>query len=497
MLSIKKVSILFSIIALIAVGSFGTVKWLLATAEASSGPLRMMTFNLRYAAANDDHPWEIRRPVMKELILQEKPDVIGTQEGLHRQIADLETDLPGYGWIGVGREGGQLGEYMAVFYNKERLKPLEHSHFWLSDTPSIISSTTWGNRIPRMATWVRFQDLQTQKTFYFLNTHLDHQSEVARQNSAELILNKMEEFDPEVPVIVTGDFNSAPNSYTYSIFTETGNLKDGFTGAKRKTNEDLGTFHNYGDLTGGGSARRIDWILHSDNVNVLRGEIVTFSKDGQYPSDHFPVIIDAVLQKASKNTEETVPKEPLSTALLITEVVPNSNEKGNYNYVEIYNHSNREIDLKGYQLYYYYDALLPFDKSKSNRWTITEDQYSTDTVIRPGETKVIWIKKQPCCYDLGMESFLDNYGLTEEELSTDQLLAVFTPGENQGLNGTSDTGRSLGLVSPDGAHLVGTRFNVGALDAGVNESVTYTEPEPLSSIMQKAEGRQTPTPGRP
>ena len=75
-----------------------------------------------------------------------KPDVIGTQEGLHRQILDLENDLPGYGRIGVGREGGSLGEYMAIFYNTERLKPLEQSHFWLSDTPQTISSASWGTR---------------------------------------------------------------------------------------------------------------------------------------------------------------------------------------------------------------------------------------------------------------------------------------------------------------------------------------------------------------
>ena len=73
-------------------------------------------------------------------------------------------------------------------------------------------------------------------------------------------------------------------------------------------------------------------------------------------------------------------------------MVANSNEQGNYNYVEIYNPSDREIDLEGYQIYYYYDPALPFDKSKSNRWTITKDRYSTDTLIRPNETKVIWIK---------------------------------------------------------------------------------------------------------
>lgn len=278
--------------------------------EASSGPLRIMSFNLRYAA-NDSQPWEKRRPVMKQLILNQQPHIIGTQEGLHRQIVDLESDLPGYDWIGVGREGGSLGEYMAIFYNKERLKPLEQSHFWLSDTPQIISSASWGNQIPRMVTWVRFQDLRSGKTFYMVNTHLDHQSENSRQKSAELIMDKLAAFDKDIPVVITGDFNTRPGSESHSIFTGSG-LMDGHLSAKKRTNDHLGTFHNYKDPTGGGSDNRIDWILHSTGWNVLHSTIIDEHENGQYPSDHYPVMIEAILQKASKTTEDTVPKQPLT-----------------------------------------------------------------------------------------------------------------------------------------------------------------------------------------
>ncbi|MFE5317856.1 endonuclease/exonuclease/phosphatase family protein [Paenibacillus sp. NPDC056579] len=460
-----------------------------------SGPLRLMTFNLRTANAADDQPWEKRRPAMKQLIEQEQPDLIGTQEGIQRQIKDLESDLPGYDWIGVGREGGSLGEYMAIFYNKTRLKPLEQDHFWLSDTPNHISSTGWGNRIPRMVSWVRFQDLHNRKTFYMVNTHLDHESEPARQRSAQLIIDRLKEFDPNVPVLLTGDFNTYPGGATYSAFID-GGLHDAFLDAHQRVNDTLGTFHNYKDPIGGGSSKRIDWILYRGKVNVIRGEIVTSTLDGQYPSDHYPVTVDFVLQKASKETGETVVKRPISTALQITEVVPNSNGKGNFNYVEIYNNSDHEIDLEGYKLYYYYDPALPFDKGKSNKWVITKDKYSTDSIIRPKETKVIWIKKQPCCYALDISDFRQNYQLTEQDLSADKLLAVFTPGENQGLNGVATTGRALGIVSPDGAHLVGIRYNNGVLDVNANESVIYSEPDALDSIMRKKAAHQTPTPGQ-
>ncbi|GAB6926215.1 hypothetical protein JCM10914A_01980 [Paenibacillus sp. JCM 10914] len=491
----KKMTSLIMMLTFLSAASLSPSGERTNTAEASSGPLKIMSFNLRYAA-NDSHPWETRRPLAKNLILDKQPDAIGTQEGLHRQIMDLDQDLPGYDWIGVGREGGALGEYMAIFYRTDRLKPLEQSHFWLSDTPQIISSTIWGNNIPRMATWVRFQDLQTGNTFYMVNTHLDHQSAVARQNSAELITNQIQSFAPNTPIVLTGDFNARPGSLPHAYFTENG-LSDSFDTAEQRINENLGTFHNYGDPTGGGSNNRIDWIMHNPGWNMLRHEIVNTQFNGQYPSDHYPVLIEGNLLDDNTDTGETVPNTPLTTLLQVTEIVGNSSDSGNYNYVEIYNPTDREIDLEGYQVYYYYDAALPFDKSKSNRWVITKDTYSTDSIIRPQETKVIWIKKQPCCYQRGMNDFLNNYSLTTNDLPASKLLAVFTPGTNQGLNGTSTTGRSLGIVSPGGAHLVGVQYNQGQLDFGQNQSVTYREPEPLSSIMMKGTTHQVPSPGQP
>ncbi|WP_028552654.1 endonuclease/exonuclease/phosphatase family protein [Paenibacillus sp. UNC451MF] len=485
-------AVLLTAVGLVLTGNQTSVS---AEEELSSGPLRIMTSNLRTANAADDQPWDKRRPVMKQLIEEKQPDIIGTQEGVDRQIKDLEADLPGYGWIGVGREGGNLGEYMAIFYNKQRLKPLEQDHFWLSDSPKLISSAGWGNRIPRMVTWVRFQDLLNHKTFYMVNTHLDHESEAARQKSAQLIVDTMKSFDPEVPIVLTGDFNTTPNGPVYQTFIDAGLMKDAFLNAHNKVNDEIGTFHNYKDPTGGGSTKRIDWILTRGKVNVIRGETVTYKQDGQYPSDHYPVMVELVLQNASKLTEETVVKQPGKPALIITEVVPNST-KGNYNYVEVLNNSDHNIDLDGYKLYYFYDPALPFDKAKSNKWVITKDTYSTSTVVKPGETKVIWIKKQPCCYSLGIDSFRQNFGLTGDDLKEEQLIAVFTPGENQGLNGTATTGRSLAIMSPDGAQQAGIQYNQGILDVQSNESITYIAPSPFISIMQKQGNHQLATPGK-
>lgn len=132
-----------------------------ASAGEHPGALDVMTFNVRFGTVVDTTPrWEVRRPVMRELLRRERPHLIGTQEGLYRQVRAIEKDLGAhYDWIGTGRAGGSKDEFMAVFYDTRRLTPVEFDHFWLSDTPYTIASNTWGADWLRMVTWVRFVDL--------------------------------------------------------------------------------------------------------------------------------------------------------------------------------------------------------------------------------------------------------------------------------------------------------------------------------------------------
>ena len=251
--------------------------------------LCVMTFNLRYASPNPPNSWPQRRPVMKELIEQVAPDLIGTQEGVYPQIKDIAADLPQYEWIGLGRDGGSRGEFMAVFYRKDRFEPLEFDHFWLSDTPEVIGSTTWGNKNRRMVTWVRFEDRRTKKQFYFLNTHFDHETPLAREKGAELLVKRMAALKADVPLVLVGDFNAAAKaSKPYEIITSAGYV-DAYAAAKERRGENVGTFHNYRGAVEGGT--RIDWILTrvGDTASIDAAQTITFSKENQFPSDHFPV----------------------------------------------------------------------------------------------------------------------------------------------------------------------------------------------------------------
>jgi endonuclease/exonuclease/phosphatase family metal-dependent hydrolase len=199
--------------------------------------LNVMTFNLRYASAQRPHSWAERRPAMRALLRGESPHLIGTQEGLYQQLRDIEHDLsPGYAWIGTGRDGGSHGEFMAIFYNTSRLAPLEYDHFWLSETPDKIGSRDEsgeeGERAgsPRMVTWVRFQDQSTHAAFYALNTHLDNHSATARQHAATQITRYLTSgrLDPELPRIITGDFNvpAGRGTSVYDTMLTEGRLAD-------------------------------------------------------------------------------------------------------------------------------------------------------------------------------------------------------------------------------------------------------------------------------
>lgn len=288
--------------ALLFIGNllFGTSEAFAAIhkGKATEMDLRVMTYNLRYLNNSDasPHTWEERRPTIGQVIHNEKPDIFGTQEAVYQQIKDLGADLPQYEWIGEGREGGSKGEFMAVFYDKNRFSPIEYDHFWLSDTPDVIGSTSWGNTIPRMVTWVKFLDNKTGQQFYFVNTHFDHRSVEAREKSAALIVEKIQEFDPELPILLTGDFNARPDTKPYQLLTTEGPFVDLWKTAETRVNEELGTFNGFHDPTGGGAENRIDWILSKGNVVTKTIEIVKYQKNGQFPSDHYPVIADVTLQ---------------------------------------------------------------------------------------------------------------------------------------------------------------------------------------------------------
>lgn len=256
--------------------------------------LTIMTYNVRFGTA-DDGPdaWDLRKDFLVETVAKHAPTILGTQECLDFQAAYLAEKLTGYGWIGLGREADGGGEMTAVLYQKSRLLPLESGHFWLSETPEAPASKSWDSSLPRIATWVKFFDRTTQRSFYYYNTHFDHRGAEARLESAKLLQARIASLHTDVPAILTGDFNTNGGDTEPWTALTSGSLVDLWDTAKDRIGA-ANTWNGF-ERPDPAQARRIDWILATEGVVALSCEIDAVEKAGHFPSDHMPVIARIIL----------------------------------------------------------------------------------------------------------------------------------------------------------------------------------------------------------
>ncbi|MBW3624563.1 MAG: endonuclease/exonuclease/phosphatase family protein, partial [Armatimonadetes bacterium] len=183
--------------------------------------LKIISFNIRFANPKDEgNLWEDRREMMFGLLREQKPDVIGLQEALRSQIDDLRKALPRYEEFGVGRADGKSeGEHSTILYDGRRFRREDGGTFWLSDTPEVVASKSWGNRVVRICTWARLKDRRTGRAFYVYNTHLDHESQPSRERSAQLLLERIRGRKHSDPVILMGDFNAGEGNAAVRTIT--------------------------------------------------------------------------------------------------------------------------------------------------------------------------------------------------------------------------------------------------------------------------------------
>ncbi|AGP42216.1 hypothetical protein SCE1572_51570 [Sorangium cellulosum So0157-2] len=271
--------------------------------------LDLMTFNIRYANRRDGvNAWPKRREMAYEVIRDANPDVLGLQEALRSQLDDLRGALP-YAELGVGRnDGAETGEYAAILYNADRFDVDESGTFWLSDTPEVPGSRSFGNVVVRICTWARLVEKSSGRGFYLFNTHLDHESQPSRARSVELIADRIAKRSHPDPVFLTGDFNAGEsNQAVLYIKGEAARASEGTAPAPsppglvdtfrvlHPNEAPVGTFHGFSGAEGG---EKIDFIFAQPApvTEVLLARILRDNRDGLYPSDHFPVTARLRLQ---------------------------------------------------------------------------------------------------------------------------------------------------------------------------------------------------------
>lgn len=278
--------------------------------------LVVASYNIRNDTPRDvvrGDSWSQRCPHVCRIIEVRDFDVFGMQEVKHNQLVDMCNTLPGYAYVGVGRDDGATkGEYSPVFYKKDRFTLLDGGTFWLTEGDTSTPVKGWDARHKRICSWVRLKDKECKRVFWFFNLHMDHRGIVARRESSHLVLKKIAEIaKPNEPVILTGDFNVDQHNEIYSIIAKSGVLVDSYVVAD-KIFAPNGTFNAFSPQAW--TDRRIDHIFLTPSWKALSYDVPTdvywtvlkdaaqttgdFPKEQKLkvyqtrmPSDHFPIVV--------------------------------------------------------------------------------------------------------------------------------------------------------------------------------------------------------------
>ena len=248
--------------------------------------INVMTYNIRLDTEADGYNmWDNRKEGIVSLIKEEDVDILGIQEGLPHQIDYLSDQLKNYDFIGEGRDGGNKGEYSAIYFKNEKIILKEEETFWLSETPEI-PSIGWDAALNRIVTLGVFEIKNSKEELIVYNTHFDHIGIVSREKSAGLILNHISKNNyQDRPTIVMGDFNADQDEAPIRLLSE--QLEDSFKILPLKN--PIGTFSGFDTISE--LSDRIDYIF-TKNIKILDYKHIDKKlPSGLWPSDHLPILI--------------------------------------------------------------------------------------------------------------------------------------------------------------------------------------------------------------
>ncbi|MCM1449127.1 MAG: endonuclease/exonuclease/phosphatase family protein [Clostridiales bacterium] len=269
----------------------------LTCAAEGEASFNVATYNLRQQNNSDSakgNGWTRRVPQIANIIKFHGFDIFGTQEGFKNQLDDLQSRLPGYNHIGVGREDGvNKGEHSAIFYRTDLFEVVDHGDFWLSETPDKPSKG-WDAVLPRICTWAHFKHIPSGKEFLFFNLHMDHVGVKARIESGKLVKTMTDKLGKGLPAFLTGDFNVDQTGECYATITSDGKFRDSYEITEFRYAPN-GTYNDY--QYDGFTESRIDHVFVTPEVTVEKYGVLTDTyrtiDNGvvktRVPSDHFPV----------------------------------------------------------------------------------------------------------------------------------------------------------------------------------------------------------------
>ena len=253
---------------------------------------KIMTFNMRINLDSDGkNSWPYRLSSVSQFFEEKQPLIIGAQE-VSNEMSDGVLKLsPNYYSFGLPRT--TEGEATPILYNKDLLYLIEGGTFWLSETPTIPDSISFGAAYHRICTFATFCFKEDrQKRFRVYNTHLDNKSELARIKGMELIFKHIKEKNKEdhLKTILMGDLNTEHGSMVldYMKQQKDKSLPTNNAFSLMDPSSVGATFH---DFKGQVEGDPLDFIFYTDDIEVSNPVIYTEKVNGRYISDHYPVYV--------------------------------------------------------------------------------------------------------------------------------------------------------------------------------------------------------------
>ena len=259
--------------------------------------IKIASFNLRhdsfFGARSRSRCWESRRELITRMIRDSGAAIVGVQEMMPSMKADILARLREYRIFGSGRTKKLLSEHSAILVRSEKAKARFSDTFWLSKHPEKCGSRAYFSAFPRICTVCEVYVEEWGRTVRVFNTHFDHICAPARTLSVRIILDYMHRLNKKekLPTILMGDMNAHPGSKPIRILSENRHpypdvhLTNIF--ASPRAAEAKNTYHGF---KGKWKGSPIDYIFVSEEFEVDQAYVDTSSENGQYPSDHYPLM---------------------------------------------------------------------------------------------------------------------------------------------------------------------------------------------------------------
>ena len=276
--------------------------------------LKVMSFNVQ-TENGTQVDFDLRAEMLRDLMDQLQPDSIGMQEVTTGWIYRMDTFAFNASYAGVGEGRTPGGEASSIYYRKDKFDLVNSGTFWLSETPDEAGTYLEASLYPRICTWAHLRDKVTGFEYIHINTHLDHLGnskggKELRTAQVRVILEYIQSF-PDVPMVMTGDFNHAKTSSdgtTYAMFKNIlgektftsstgekimGNFSDARTEAKDTVSAEewasMTAYWQEGTDSYNPAKKPIDYVFYTTGdftADIYRN--IHYHRDGIYMSDHLP-----------------------------------------------------------------------------------------------------------------------------------------------------------------------------------------------------------------